>query len=43
VATLFNIYFNAVVSVWHEQCGEIGVPVLYKCWWVSVDLNLLMI
>ena len=19
-----------MVSVWHEQCGEIGVPVLYK-------------
>ena len=28
--TLFNLYFNAMVIVWYEQCGEIGVPVLYK-------------
>jgi len=28
--TLFNLYFNAMVSVWCEQCSEIGVPVLYK-------------
>jgi len=26
--TLFNLYFNAMVSVWCERCGEIGVPVL---------------
>jgi len=29
--TLLNLYFNTMVSVWHEWCGEIGVPVLYKC------------
>jgi len=23
--TLFNLYFNAMVSVWREQCSEIGV------------------
>ena len=28
--TLFNLYFNAMVSVWHEQCDEDGIPVLYK-------------
>ena len=28
--TLLNLYFNAIVFVWREQCGEIGVPVLYK-------------
>jgi len=28
--TLFNLYFNAMVSVWHERCGEISVSVLYK-------------
>jgi len=27
---LSNLYFNAMASVWCEQCGEIGVPVLYK-------------
>ena len=30
VHTLFNLYFNAMVSVWHEQCGDIRVLVLYK-------------
>ena len=24
--TLFNLYFNAMVFVWREQCSEIGVP-----------------
>ena len=28
--TLFNVYFNTMVSVWCEKCGQIGVPVLYK-------------
>ena len=28
--TLFNLYFNGMVSVWCEQCGDIGVPVLHK-------------
>ena len=28
--TLFNFYFNAIVSMCHEQCGDIGVPILYK-------------
>ena len=28
--TLFNFYFNAIVSVCCEQCGDIGVPILYK-------------
>ena len=28
--TLFNLYFNVVVSVWREQCSEVRIPVLYK-------------
>ena len=28
--TLFNIYFNAMVTRWCSQCGEAGVPILYK-------------
>ena len=28
--TLFNIYFNAMVSCWRDECGEAGVMVLYK-------------
>ena len=28
--TLFNLYFNAMVSVWRDQCDEVGIPVLYK-------------
>ena len=28
--TLFNLYFNVMVSMWRKQCDEIGVPVLYK-------------
>jgi len=31
--TLFNLYFNAIVSEWREQCGDIGVPALYKYIW----------
>jgi len=30
VPILFNLYFNAMVSVWCEQCGDMRVPVLYK-------------
>ena len=28
--TLFNIYFNAMVTRWRSQSGEAGVPILYK-------------
>ena len=28
--TLFNIYFSAMVTRWHSQSGEAGVPILYK-------------
>ena len=28
--TLSNIYFNAMVTRWHSQSGEAGVPILYK-------------
>ena len=30
VPTLFNLYFNAILSVWCDQCGESGLPALYK-------------
>jgi len=30
VVPLFNLYFNAMVTVWCRQCSEIGLPVLYK-------------
>ena len=25
-----TLYFNAQVSVWRDQCDEVGIPVLYK-------------
>ena len=28
--TLFNMFFNLVVEVWHQQCKEDGVMILYK-------------
>ena len=28
--TLFNIYFNAMLSCWCDECREAGVTVLYK-------------
>ena len=28
--TLFNIYFIVMVTRWHRQSGEAGVPILYK-------------
>ena len=31
--TLFNLYFNMMVSVWREQCDEVGFPVLYVQTW----------
>ena len=29
--TLFNLYFNLVVSCWRERCQSCGVNILYKC------------
>ena len=31
VPTLFNLYFNLVVSCWRERCQSCGVDILYKC------------
>ena len=28
--TLFNIYFSAMVTIWHDQCDDAGVTVLFK-------------
>ena len=28
--TLFNLYFNAVVSAWRDRCKPFGVDILYK-------------
>ena len=29
-STLFNLYFNAVVSAWRDRCKPFGVDILYK-------------
>ena len=29
--TLFNLYFNMVITCWRERCRSLGVDILYKC------------
>ena len=29
--SLFNLYFNLVISQWQKKCADIGVNILYKC------------
>ena len=29
--SLFNLYFNLVISQWQKKCADFGVDILYKC------------
>ena len=29
--SLFNLYFNLVISQWRRKCADFGVDILYKC------------